>query len=159
MDRPQFEVADVFRCYGADYRLQNGASMSNTQHRVMTAIEVCRTAVLGGHLEQCDDCGHQRNAYNSCANRHCPKCQSLARARWIEHRTAEILPCEYFHVVFTVPDEIAAIALQNKAQVYGILFRATAETLRTIAADPQHLGAEIGFFAVLHSWGQTLVHH
>src|SRR5712671_3326249 len=125
----------------------------------MTAIETCRTAVLGGHLEQCDACGHQRHAYNSCANRHCPKCQSLARAQWIEQRTAEILDCEYFHVVFTVPADIAAIAFQNKAQVYSILFRATAETLRTIAADPQHLGAEIGFFAVLHSWGQNLMFH
>jgi len=159
MGRPTLEVADVFRRYGDAYRQQAGGSLSTAQRRVMTAIETCRTAVLGGHLEQCDACGHQRNAYNSCANRHCPKCQSLARAAWIEHRTAEILDCEYFHVVFTVPDDIAAIALQNKAQVYGILFRATAETLRTIAADPQHLGAEIGFFAVLHSWGQTLVHH
>jgi hypothetical protein len=157
MGRPTLEVADVFRRYGDAYRQQAGGSLSTAQRRVMTAIETCRTAVLGGHLEQCDACGHQRNAYNSCANRHCPKCQSLARAAWIEHRTAEILDCEYFHVVFTVPDDIAAIALQNKAQVYGILFRATAETLRTIAADPQHLGAEIGFFAVLHSWGQTLV--
>jgi hypothetical protein len=159
VDRPTLEVADIFRRYGDAYRQQAGGAVSTAQRRVMTAIETCRTAVLGGHLEQCDDCGHQRNAYNSCANRHCPKCQSLARARWIEHRTAELLPVEYFHVVFTVPDAIAAIALQNKAQVYGILFRATAETLRTIAADPQHLGAEIGFFAVLHSWGQTLMHH
>ena len=159
MDRPTLEVADIFRRYGDAYRQQAGVSLSTAQRRVMTAIETCRTAVLGGHLEQCDTCGHERNAYNSCANRHCPKCQSLARAQWIEHRTAEILECEYFHVVFTVPADVAAIALQNKAQVYGILFRATAETLRTIAADPQHLGAEIGFFAVLHSWGQTLVHH
>jgi hypothetical protein len=159
MDRPTLEVADIFRRYGDVYRQQAGVSLSTAQRRVMTAIETCRTAVLGGHLEQCDACGHQRNAYNSCANRHCPKCQSLARATWIEHRTAEILEVPYFHVVFTVPADIAAIALQNKAQVYGILFRATAETLRTIAADPQHLGAEIGFFAVLHSWGQTLVHH
>lgn len=133
--------------------------LSTAQRRVMTAIEACRTAALGGHVEQCDACGHQRIAYNSCANRHCPKCQSLARAAWIERRRAEILDCEYFHVVFTVPDAIAAIAAQNKAQVYGLLFRATAETLHTIAADPQHLGAEIGFFAVLHTWGQTLVHH
>jgi hypothetical protein len=152
-------VADIFRRYGDVYRQEANVPLSTAQRRVMTAIETCRTAVLGGHVEQCDACGHERIAYNSCANRHCPKCQSLARAAWIEHRTAEILECEYFHVVFTVPDDIAAIALQNKAQVYGILFRATAETLRTIAADPQHLGAEIGFFAVLHSWGQTLVHH
>ena len=159
MDRPTLEVADVFRRYGDAYRHAPGGPLPTAQRRVMTAIETCRTAVLGGHVEQCDACGHQRIAYNSCANRHCPKCQSLARAAWIEHRTAEILDCEYFHVVFTVPDDVAAIALQNKALVYGILFRATAETLRTIAADPQHLGAEIGFFAVLHSWGQTLVHH
>src|SRR4030088_3377244 len=159
MDRPQFEVADVFRCYGADYRLQNDASMSNAQHRVMTAIELCRTAVLGGHLEQCDQCGHQRNAFNSCANRHCPKCQSLARAQWLQDRQAELLNTQYFHVVFTVPDQIATISYQNKRELYGILFRATAETLRTIAADPKHLGAEIGLFAVLHTWGSNLLHH
>jgi hypothetical protein len=133
--------------------------VSPAQRRVLTAIETCRTAALGGHVEACDACGHQRIAYNSCRNRHCPKCQSLARAQWVEARHAELLDCEYFHVVFTVPDEIAAIAAQNKGQLYTILFRATAETLRTIAADPKHLGAEIGFFAVLHTWGQTLVHH
>jgi hypothetical protein len=159
MDRPRFEVADLFRCYGADYRQKHGASMSVAQRRVMTAIEVCRTAVLGGHLEQCDHCGHQRNAYNSCANRHCPKCQSLARAKWLEDRRGELLHTQYFHVVFTVPEEISAIAYHNKRQVYGILFRAAAETLRTIAADPKHLGAQIGFFAVLHTWGSNLLHH
>jgi hypothetical protein len=147
----------VFRRYGDAYRL--GHALSLDQRRVMTAIETCRTAALGGHLEQCDTCGHERNAYNSCANRHCPKCQSLARAAWIEHRTAEVLDVPYFHVVFTLPDAIAPIAAQNKALVYGLLFRATAQTLQTIAADPQHLGAEIGFFAVLHTWGQTLVAH
>jgi hypothetical protein len=159
MDRPKFEVADVFRRYGEAYRQQHGASMSPSQRRVMTAIELCRTAALGGHLERCDECGHERNAYNSCSDRHCPKCQSLARAEWIRDRQAELLDCGYFHVVFTVPEEIAVIAYQNKAVVYSILFRAAAETLRTIAADPKHLGAEIGFFAVLHSWGSTLVHH
>src|ERR1700741_1260937 len=159
MDRPRFEVADVFRCYGADYRQKHGASMSVAQRRVMTAIELCRTAVLGGHLEQCDHCGHQRNAYNSCANRHCPKCQSLARAKWLEDRHSELLHTQYFHVVFTVPEEISAIAYHNKRQVYGILFRAAAETLRTIAADPKHLGAQIGFFAVLHTWGSAMTHH
>jgi hypothetical protein len=159
VDRPKLEVADVFRRYGEAYREQHGASMSTAQRRVMTAIEVCRTAALGGHLERCDDCGHERNAYNSCSDRHCPKCQSLARAEWIRDRQAELLDCGYFHVVFTVPEEIAVIAYQNKAVVYGILFRAAAETLRTIAADPKHLGAEIGFFAVLHTWGSTLVHH
>ena len=159
MDRPRFEVADLFRCYGADYREKHGASLSVAQRRVMTAIELCRTAVLGGHLEQCDHCGHQRNAYNSCANRHCPKCQSLARAKWLEDRHSELLHTQYFHVVFTVPEEISAIAYHNKRQVYGILFRAAAETLRTIAADPKHLGAQIGFFAVLHTWGSNLLHH
>ena len=155
MDRPRLEVADVFRRYGAAYRQEHGASLSMAQRRVMTAIEVCRTAVLGGHLEQCDHCGHQRNAYNSCGDRHCPKCQSLARAQWLQDRQAELLNTQYFHVVFTVPQQIAAVAYQNKRELYGILFRATAETLLTIAADPKHLGAEIGFFAVLHTWGRT----
>ena len=159
MDRPTPEVVDVFRRHGAAYREQHGASMSTGQRRVMTAIEVRRTAALGGHLERCDDCGQERNAYNSCANRHCPKCQSLARAQWLEDRKAELLEVPYFHVVFTVPEEIAAIGLQNKEAVYSILFRTTAETLKTIAADPKHLGAEIGFFAVLHSWGQNLLFH
>ena len=159
MERPQLEVAEVFRRYGAAYRQQHAGSLSRGQRRVMSAIELCRTAALGGHLEECDCCGHQRPAYHSCRNRHCPKCQSLARAQWLEDRQAELLPVEYFHVVFTVPEEIAALAYQNKEVVYGILFRATAETLRTLAADPQHLGAEIGFFAVLHSWGQNLLHH
>jgi Putative transposase/Transposase zinc-binding domain len=159
MERPTLEVADVFRRYGEVYRHQHGASMSGEQRRVMTAIEVCRTAVLGGHLERCDQCDYERNCFNSCRDRHCPKCQSLARAQWIEHRLAELLDCPYFHVVFTVPDEIAAIAYQNKGVVYDILFHTTAETLKTIAVDPKHLGAEIGFFAVLHSWGQNLMFH
>jgi hypothetical protein len=157
--RPKLEVADIFRRYGEAYRQRHGASLSMAQRRVMTDVEVCRTAALGGHLEQCDACGHQRNCYNSCGNRHCPKCQSLARADWIEERQTEILETQYFHVVFTVPEEIAAIAYQNKRVVYGILFQATAETLRTIASDPKHLGAELGFFAVLHTWGQHLLHH
>ena len=152
-------VADVFRRYGDSYRAQRGRALSTAQRRVMTAIERCRTAALGGHVEQCDRCGHRRVWYNSCRNRHCPTCQSLARATWIEQRQAELLDCPYFHVVFTVPQAIAEIALQNKAVVYSLLFRATATTLRTIAADPIHLGAEIGFFAVLHTWGQTLLHH
>jgi len=159
MDRPKLEVADIFRRYGEVYRDKHGASMSTGQRRVMTAIELCRTAALGGQIEQCDQCGQQRICYRPCGNRHCPKCQSLARAEWIEDRQAELLNCEYFHVVFTVPDKIAAIAYQNKEVVYNILFQATAETLRTIAADPKHLGAEIGFFAVLHSWGSNLMHH
>lgn len=159
MDRPKLEVADVFRRYGEAYREKHGASMSIAQRRVMTAVEVCRTAALGGHLERCDQCGYERNAFNSCRDRHCPKCQCLARAQWIEDRQSELLQCPYFHVVFTVPEEIAAIAYQNKEAVYGILFQTTADTLKTIAADPQHLGAEIGFFAVLHSWGQALQFH
>ncbi len=157
MPRPPLEVADIFRRYGETYR--QSASLSTAQRRVMTAIEVCRTAALGGHREQCDQCGHQRVSYNSCRNRHCPKCQSLERAEWIEKRQAELLDCPCFHVVFTVPEPLAEIAFQNKEAVYGILFRAAAETLRTIAADPQHRGAEIGFFCVLHTWGQNLLHH
>jgi hypothetical protein len=159
MGRPKFEVAKVFRRYGEAYRQAHGASLSPAQRRVMSALEGCRTAALGGHLEQCDHCGHQRNAYNSCADRHCPKCQSLARAQWLEARQAELLDTEYFHVVFTLPEPIAAIAYQNKKELYGLLFRTVAETLRTIAADPRHLGAQIGFFAVLHTWGQTLLYH
>ena len=159
MPRPALEVADIFRRYGKIYRQENAASLSAAQRRVMTAIEVCRTATLGGHREQCDQCGHQRISYNSCRNRHCPKCQSLERAEWIEKRQTELLDCPYFHVVFTVPQPIAEIAFQNKQAVYGILFHAAAETLRTIAADPQHLGARVGFFCVLHTWGQNLLHH
>ncbi|CDX11376.1 transposase [Mesorhizobium plurifarium] len=159
MGRSGPEVADIFRRYGAAWREQHGASLSTERRAAMTALERCRTAALGGHVEQCDRCGERRIAYNSCRSRNCPKCQSLARADWVEARRAELLDTQYFHVVFTVPDEIAAIAFQNPAAVYDILFRATAETLRTIAADPKHLGARIGFFAVLHTWGQNLSHH
>jgi len=125
----------------------------------MRAIEVCRTAALGGHVEKCDGCDFTRNAYNSCRNRHCPKCQNTERAKWLDARKAELLPVEYFHVVFTLPEQIAEIAFYNKETVYSILFRATSETLLTIARDPKHLGAEIGFFAILHTWGQNLLHH
>jgi hypothetical protein len=159
MPRPLLAVADIFRRYGEAYRQAHEGSLSTAQRRVMSAIETCRTATLGGHVERCDHCQHTRIWYNSCANRHCPSCQALARAEWIEDRQAELLDTPYFHVVFTVPDAIAALAAQNKARVYGLLFRTAAETLRTIAADPQHLGAEIGFFAVLHTWGQNLLHH
>src|SRR5918996_50198 len=159
MDRPKLEMADIFRRYGTAYREQHADSMSAAQRRVMSAIEQCRTPALGGHLERCDACGHERNCYNSCRDRHCPKCQSLARAQWIEERQSELLDVPYFHVVFTVPEEVAAIAYQNKRVVYNILFRSTAETLTTIAADPKHLGAQIGFFAVLHTWGQNLHFH
>lgn len=153
------EVADIFREAGSAYRQDHAATLSRGQYRVMGAVERCRTAALGGHLERCDACGHQRIAFNSCRNRHCPKCQSLVRAQWLEARQADLLPVEYFHVVFTIPEDIAAIAYQNKAVVYEILFQATAETLRTIAADPKHLEAEIGFIAILHTWGQNLLHH
>jgi hypothetical protein len=153
------EVADIFRQAGAVYRQQHAAALSRGQLRVMSAIEHCRTAALGGHVEQCDACAHLRIAYNSCRNRHCPKCQSLVRAQWLEDRRAELIPTDYFHVVFTLPEPIAAIAYQNKAVVYEMLFHATADTLRTIAADPKHLGAEIGFIAILHTWGQNLQHH
>jgi hypothetical protein len=153
------EVAEVFRRYGDAYRQLHGASLCTAQHHAMRAIELCRTAALGGHMERCDNCDHERIAYNSCRNRSCPKCQSLARAQWLADRQAELLDTQYFHVVFTVPDEIAVIAFQNKPLVYDILFRAAAETLRTIAADPAHLGAEIGFLSVLHTWGQNLLHH
>jgi hypothetical protein len=155
--RPPLEVADIFRLHGSGFRLTH--SLSPEQRRVMRAIEQCRTAVLGGHVDECDTCGHQRISYNSCRNRHCPKCQSLAKARWLEARMADLLPVEYFHVVFTLPEQLASLALQNKRVVYNLLFSSAAETLRTIAADPQHLGAEIGFLAVLHTWGQTLRHH
>jgi hypothetical protein len=159
VSREGLEVADVFRRFGPAFRERHGASLSVARWRAMTAIETCRTAALGGHVESCGDCGHQRVSYNSCRNRNCPKCQGLARAQWLEDRQAELLDVPYFHVVFTVPDLIATIAFQNQTVVYDILFRAASETLRTIAADPAHLGAEIGFLGVLHSWGQNLLHH
>ena len=155
--RPPLEVADIFRQHGYDFRLTH--TLLPEQRRVMCAIERCRTAALGGHVEQCNACGHQRIAYNSCRNRHCPKCQSLAKTRWLQARLADLLPVEYFHVVFTLPEQLASVALQNKRVVYNLLFSAAAETLRTIASDPRHLGADIGFLAVLHTWDQTLRHH
>jgi hypothetical protein len=157
--RPTLEVADIFRRHGAAYRADQAGHLTVGQRRVMLAIEACRTAVLGGHVERCQDCGETRIAYNSCRNRHCPKCQGLARAQWIADRQAELLPVPYFHVVFTVPAPIAGIALQNKMVVYDILFRAAAETVQAIAADPKHLGGAIGMTAVLHTWRQSLVHH
>ena len=159
MFRPKLEVADVFRRHGEAWRTANAGHLSLGQLRVMSAIEACRTAALGGHVERCEDCAHTRIAYNSCRNRHCPKCQWSAAAKWLEAREAELLPVPYFHVVFTLPAEIGAIAYQNKAKVYGLLFKAAADTLTTIAADPKHLGADIGFIAVLHTWGQNLDHH
>ena len=159
MTRPTLEVADVFLRYGEAFRRRFAPSLTTAQRRAMSAIERCRTAALGGQIEQCDHCGHRRFCYRSCRNRHCPKCQSLARAQWVEKRRAELLDCPYFHVVFTLPQPIAALALQNPRLLYTLLFRAASRTLRTLASDPKHLGAEIGFFAVLPSWGQSLSFH
>jgi hypothetical protein len=154
--RPRLEVADVFHRSGADWRRANAGHVSLGQLQVMSAIENCRSAILGGHVERCEDCGHSRIAYNSCRNRHCPKCQGAAATDWLAAREADLLPV---HVVFTLPAEIAPIAYQNKAVVYDLLFRTAAETLLTIAADPKHLGARIGATAVLHSWGSAMTHH
>ncbi len=159
MAKPQLEVADVLREYGDAYRNQYGFGMSPEQRRVMRAVTICRTAALGGHVDECGTCGHQAISYNSCRNRHCPKCQSLAKARWLEERQAEILPVDYHHVVFTLPEGLAPLALQNKRTMYTLLFQAASRTLLTIASDPKHLGAQIGFLAILHTWGQTLTHH
>ena len=153
------EVADIFRVAGPAYRASHAGQLSLHQLKVMSAIENCRTAALGGHLEACEDCGHRRIAYNSCRNRHCPKCQGAAARTWLAAREADLLPVGYFHVVFTVPAAIADIAFHNKAAVYDLLFHAAAKTMLTIAADPRHLGARIGITAVLHTWGSALTHH
>ncbi len=158
MEAP-LEVADIFRQHGVAYQRSHAGRLAPMHYRVMRAIARCRTMALGGHVERCEASHHQRISYNSCRNRHCPKCQSLARAQWLEDRQAELLECEYFHVVFTLPQEIAAMAYQNKAALYDLLFRASAEALTTIAADPKHLGAHIGFLAILHTWGQNLMYH
>ena len=155
----RLEVADVLRRHGDAYRLAHAGHLGRIERRVMSAIVACRTAALGGHVEACDDCGMARVAYNSCRNRHCPKCQGVARAQWLAARQAELLAVPYFHVVFTLPAPIAAIAFQNKAVVYAILFAASAEAMTTLAANPRRLGAQIGVVAVLHTWGQTLTHH
>ena len=157
--RPVVEVADIFRRHGAAYRQAHAGHLGGTERRVMAAIEACRTPALGGHAERCADCGFVRYAYNSCRDRHCPKCQGLARADWLEARRAELLPVPYFHVVFTVPAPVAELGFHNKAAVYAILFHAAAEALRDIARDSRYLGAEIGAVAVLHTWGQALQHH
>src|ERR1700674_1873185 len=159
MSRPALEVADVFRDHGPAWRQANAGHVSLDQLKVMSAIEICRTAALGGHVERCEDCAHTTIAYNSCRNRHCPKCQWQAAQAWLEARKAELLPVPYFHIVFTLPAALRAIAYQNKTKVYGLLFAAAAETLTTIAADPKHLGAHIGVTAVLHTWGSALTHH
>ena len=155
----RLEMADVLRRHGEAYRLAHAGHLGRVEHRVMSAITACRTAALGGHVEACDDCAATRIAYNSCRNRHCPKCQGPAREAWLAARQAELLPVPYFHVVFTLPEPVAEIAFHNKAVVYAILFKAAAEAMTTLAANPRRLGAEIGFIAVLHSWGQTLTHH
>ena len=157
--RADHEVADIFRAAGRAYRAAHAGHLSLHQLKVMTAIENCRTAALGGHVEACEDCGHWRVAYNSCRNRHCPKCQAAAARTWLAEREADLLPIGYFHVVFTLPAEVAAIAFHNKAVVYDLLFRAASETMLTIAADPRHLGARIGITAVLHSWGSAMTYH
>jgi len=159
VSRPAFEVADIFRRRGPAWREANAGHVSLGQLKVMSAIERCRTAALGGHVDRCEDCGHLQISYNSCGNRHCPKCQAVAAKQWLAERQAELLPVPYFHVVFSLPAPIADIAYQNKAVIYGLLFKAAAETLITIATDPKHLGARIGVTAVLHSWGSALTHH
>ena len=157
--RATIEVADIFRAAGPAYRAAHAGHLSLSQLKIMSAIETCRTAALGGHVEACSDCGHQRIAYNSCRNRHCPRCQGAAARTWLEAQEANLLPVGYFHVVFTLPAEIADIAFHNKAMVYDLLFKAASETMLTIAADPKHLGVRIGITAVLHTWGSAMTHH
>ena len=159
MSRPELEVADIFRDHGAAWRRANAGHVSLDQMKVMSAIERCRTAALGGHVARCQDCSYTTIAYNSCRNRHCPKCQGAAAREWLAEREAELLPVPYFHVVFTLPARIASIAYQNKAVVYDLLFKASSEAVLTIAADPENLGARIGITAVLHTWGSTMTHH
>ena len=159
MARPALEVADIFRTHGPAWRKQQAAHLNLGQLKVMSAIEQCRTSALGGHALRCDACAHQEISYNSCRNRHCPKCQARAAQRWLDARQADLLPVEYYHVVFTLPAEIGAIAYANKAAIYRLLFDAAAETLLTIAADAKHLGAQIGATLVLHTWGSALTHH
>jgi Zn finger protein HypA/HybF involved in hydrogenase expression len=159
MGRLALEVADVFRAHGPAWRQAQGGHLSLNQLKVMSAIEQCRSAALGGHVLYCHACDHHEIAYNSCRNRHCPKCQASAAQRWLEARQADLLPVDYYHVVFTLPAPISAIAYTNKAVIYRLLFDVAAETLRTIAADPRHLGAQIGATLVLHTWGSALTHH
>ncbi len=159
MPRLTLEIADIFREHGPAWRQANAGHVSLSQLKVMSAIEACRTEALGGHVAACSDCGHQHISYNSCKNRHCPKCQGPAARDWMAARAEDLLPVEYFHVVFTLPAEIAQIAYWNKREVYGLLFRASAETVMTIAADPKRLGARIGITSVLHTWGSALTHH
>jgi hypothetical protein len=153
------EVADIIREAGKSFIEKNRGWLTWLHVKVLRAIEHCRTAALGGHLDRCSQCGHRAISYNSCRNRHCPKCQTNARNKWLAARSAELLPVRYFHVVFTLPHELAALAPQNKRVIYDLLFRANAETLIEVAADPEHLGAQLGFMSVLHTWGQTLLLH
>ncbi len=153
------EVADVIRTYREDFENARSGRLTSVEKRVLDDITACRTAAMGGHVDRCDRCGHLEISYNSCRNRHCPKCLASAPTKWLSDRESDLLPVDYFHVVFTIPREIATIALQNKRIVYNILFRSASETLRQVAADPKHLGAEIGFLVVLHTWGQNLEHH
>jgi hypothetical protein len=159
VSRPRLEVADIFRRHGPAWRKANAGHVSLGQLKVMSAIESCRTAALGGHVARCEDCSHIDIAYNSCRNRHCPKCQGTAAKEWLAAREADLLAVEYFHIVFTLPAAIADIAYHNKAVIYDLLFTASAETLTTIAADPKHLGARIGITSVLHTWGSAMTHH
>ena len=159
MSRPSLEVADIFRDHGPAWRRANAGHVSLDQFKVMSAIESCRTAILGGHVARCEDCAYTSIAYNSCRNRHCPKCQGAAAKQWLADREADLLPVPYYHVVFTLPAAIADIAYQNKAVIYDLLFKASAETLSTIAADPKHLGARVGITSVLHTWGSAMTHH
>jgi hypothetical protein len=159
MSRPLLEVADVVREHGAAFLARYGSTLSGEQHRALRAIAVCRTVALGGHITQCDHCGHEAQAYNSCRHRSCPKCHGAAQATWLAAREREVLATPYVHVIFTLPHALGPLALQNPRHLYGILFRTVAQTLQDIAGDPKHLGAEIGGFAVLHTWGQQLHHH
>src|SRR6202171_2293096 len=159
MSRPSLEVADIFRGHGPAWRRANAGHVSLGQLKVMSAIESCRTAALGGHVARCEKCAHTQISYNSCRNRHCPKCQGAAAKQWLAAREVDLLPVPYYHVVFTLPAPIASIAYHNKAVVYDLLFKASAETLTTIAADPRHLGARVGITSVLHSWGSAMAHH
>lgn len=159
MPRPKLEVADIFRAHGAAYRREHAGHLNLPQLKVMSAVENCRTAALGGHVAVCTKCDHQHIACNSCRNRHCPKCQGAAAQDWMQARMEDLLPVEYFHVVFTLPSQIADIAYQNKAAVYGLLFKASSETCQIIAADPKHLGVKIGMTSVLHTWGSAMTHH
>jgi hypothetical protein len=155
----QIEVADIFRVYGEGYRKEHGGEMPLRNHRAMNAIEICRTSVLGGHVDECNHCGAIKVSYNSCRNRHCPKCQCLDKERWLDSRKEEILPVQHFHVVFTQPGDLSPLSLRNPSESYNILFKAASETLKELSSDKKHLGAQTGYIGILHTWSQTLIHH